>query len=194
MQSVAFSTLIYVFNVLHVPEYVINNAEKAIWIFLWDGKPDKVKRDMCRTGGIGVPNIKSILCAQQLKFLANVLRPGDENGKLLPRFFLNLSSNNKADTITRDKPIIISEHCIPHFYKSCLHMWKDLPQKKSPTVSMNTISNYLQPVTQNEDQHLRRFEDVQPNLENSLFVKDTNKTWVDLNVCEQKDVVNLIEG
>ena len=73
-------------------------------------------------------------------------------------------------------------------------MWKDLPHEKSPTVSMNTISNYLQPVTQNEDQHLRRFEDVQLNLENSLFVKDTNETWVDLNVCKQKDGGNLIEG
>ena len=73
-------------------------------------------------------------------------------------------------------------------------MWKDLPHDKFPTVSVNTISNYFQPVIQNEDRHLRRFEDVQINLENSLFIKDTNETWVDLNVCEQKDVVNLIEG
>ena len=32
------------------------------------------------------------------------------------------------------------------------------------------------------------------NLENSLFIKDTNETWVDLNVRKQNDVVNLIEG
>ena len=61
-------------------------------------------------------------------------------------------------------------------------------------VSVNPISNYFQSVTQNEDQHLRRFEDVQLILEKSLFIKDTNETWVDLNVCKQKDVVNLIEG
>ena len=73
-------------------------------------------------------------------------------------------------------------------------MWKDLPHDKFPKVSVNTISNYFQPVTQNDDQHLRRFEDVQLNLENSLFIKDTNETWVELNVCKQKDVVNLIVG
>ena len=73
-------------------------------------------------------------------------------------------------------------------------MWKDLPHDKFRTASVNTISNYFQPVTQNEDQQLRRFEDVQPNLENSLFIKNTNETWVNLNVCKQKDVVNLIEG
>ena len=61
-------------------------------------------------------------------------------------------------------------------------------------VSVNTISIYFQHVTQNEDQHLRRFEDVQLNLENCLFIKDTNEKWVDLNECKQKDVVNLIEG
>ena len=73
-------------------------------------------------------------------------------------------------------------------------MWEDLPHNSFPTVSVNTISNYFQPFTQNEDQHLSRFEDVQLNLENSLSIKDTNETWVDLNVCKQKDVVNLIEG
>ena len=51
---------------MHVPEYVITNAEKAIWDFIWDGRPDKVKRDVCRrhikiTGDIEVPNIKNIL-------------------------------------------------------------------------------------------------------------------------------------
>ena len=144
------------------------------------------------TGGIGVPNIKNILCAQRLNFLAKVLTPVDENWKLLPRFFLNLNINNRAGIITRNKPF--SEHCISHLYKSSLQMWKDLPHNKFPAVRVNTISNYFQPVTQNEDQHLRRFEDVQPNLENSLFTKDTNKTWVDLNVCKQKDVVILVEG
>ena len=43
-QSIGFSTLLYDFIVLHVPEYVITNAEKATWDFIWDGKPDKVKR------------------------------------------------------------------------------------------------------------------------------------------------------
>ena len=33
---------------LQVPEYVITHAEKATWDFIWDGKPDKVKRDVCR--------------------------------------------------------------------------------------------------------------------------------------------------
>ena len=41
-------TIIHAFNVLHVPECVITDAEKAIWDFIWNGKPDKVKRDVCR--------------------------------------------------------------------------------------------------------------------------------------------------
>ena len=48
-------------------------------------------------------------------------------------------------------------------------MLKYVSHDKFPTVSVNTISNYFQPVTQNEDQHLRRFEDVQLKLENSLL-------------------------
>ena len=41
-------------------------------------------------------------------------------------------------------------------------MLKDVSHDKFPTVSVDTISIF-QPVTQNEDQHLRRFEDVQLN-------------------------------
>ena len=73
-------------------------------------------------------------------------------------------------------------------------MWKDLPHEKFPTVSVNTISNYFQPVIQNEGQHLRRFENVQLTVKNSLFIKNTTETWVNLNTCKQKDVVNPIEG
>ena len=40
VKSVGFSTLLCAFNVLHVAEYAITNAEKAIWDFIWDGKPD----------------------------------------------------------------------------------------------------------------------------------------------------------
>ena len=55
----------------------------------------------------------------------------------------------------------ISKHRIPHFYKSFLQRWTDLPHEKCPAVSINTILNYFQPVTQNEAQHLCRYEDVQ---------------------------------
>ena len=48
VKSVGFSTLLYSFNVLQLPECVITNAEQAIWDFIWDGKPDKVERDVCR--------------------------------------------------------------------------------------------------------------------------------------------------
>ena len=48
VKSVGFSTSLYAFNVLHVPECVITNAEKAIWDLIWDGKSDKVKRDVGR--------------------------------------------------------------------------------------------------------------------------------------------------
>ena len=48
VKSVGFGTLLYAFNVLHVPEYVITNAEKAISDFIWEGKADKLNRDVCR--------------------------------------------------------------------------------------------------------------------------------------------------
>ena len=37
------------FNILLVPESVFTNEDKAIWDFIWDGKTDNVKRDMCRS-------------------------------------------------------------------------------------------------------------------------------------------------
>ena len=70
---------------------------RIIWNFICDGKPDKVKRAVCMRqtilGGLGVPHISNIICAQRLLFLGNVFAGGDEHWKLLPRYFLKMYNN-----------------------------------------------------------------------------------------------------
>ena len=53
VKYVGFSTLLCDFNVFYVPEYVICDADKVIWNFIWDVKPDKVKLNVCRKQKIG---------------------------------------------------------------------------------------------------------------------------------------------
>ena len=194
VKSLGVSTLLFAFKVLNVPENVLKAVNKIIWDFIWDGKPDKVKREVCTRqtifGGLGVPNVKNILCAQRLLFLGNVFSGGNEHWKLLPRYFLKVYNNNRTGILQLDTPI--DEYCIPPFYKTCLKMWKNVQGEKFPSVVINTITNYFQPILQ-ERQHLNFPEDAQINFENSLYLKDTNGTWVDLNTCKQKEAVNLID-
>ena len=56
--------LIYVLSVLPLPNMkTINDLEKCMFNFIWDGKPDKIKRDTLKqiyqNGGIKMTDIKN---------------------------------------------------------------------------------------------------------------------------------------
>ncbi|KAH3701739.1 hypothetical protein DPMN_076733 [Dreissena polymorpha] len=68
LKTFALPKLIYVLTVLpNPPNDVINDIKSAIFNFIWDGKPDKIKRTQLiqsvENGGIQLTNIDSFLNA-----------------------------------------------------------------------------------------------------------------------------------
>ncbi len=146
VNSVGLSTLLYAAELQSVPDNVIREVNTIIWDFIWDGKPDKVKRVICMRkvseGGINAPNVSQIIKACRLKILGKVLEEGEERWKILPRFFLGIGGNNSL-LVNKGENMKM-----PIFYKECLHTWYDVKCEKKPKVK--TVVDMLNQNANNE--------------------------------------------
>ena len=78
MKTFALPKLIYVLTVLpNQPNDVINDIKSAIFNFIWDGKPDKIKRtkliQSVENGGIQLTDIDSFLNAIKCSWVKRYL-------------------------------------------------------------------------------------------------------------------------
>jgi hypothetical protein len=65
IKSVGFGIFHFAWCTKIVPEVVTKTIEKEMWSFVWDGKVERVNRDVCRKpvaqGGLGVPNVSQMI-------------------------------------------------------------------------------------------------------------------------------------
>ena len=63
-----------------------------MWAFIWDGKVNKIKRDVCylrvEEGGMGMINIDSLIKAKQFKSMHKVLNAKNDNWNSIGKWFL----------------------------------------------------------------------------------------------------------
>ncbi len=141
LKSVGLSTLLYAVDLQSVPEYVKNEINGIIWNFIWNDKNDKVKRDICmRTiaeGGIAAPNLDGIIDVCRLKMLSKILEEGNENWKMLPRFFLGMGTGR---CVLQCK---VDNRKMPMFYKECTEAWYKVRCEKKP--KLKTVIDLLIP-------------------------------------------------
>ena len=54
-----------------------------MWAFIWDGKVNQIKRDVCylrvEEGGMGMINLYSLIKAKQLKSMHKILNAKNDN-------------------------------------------------------------------------------------------------------------------
>ncbi len=145
LRSVGLSTLLYAAEIQAVPKHVKTEVEDIIWNFIWDGKIDKVKRDICmRTvseGGINAPDFASMIKVSRLKMLSKMIAEGEETWKILPRFFLGVGSKS---CLLETKE---GHGRLPAFYKECVDAWHELKCEKKP--KLKTIIDWLKPADEN---------------------------------------------
>jgi hypothetical protein len=90
IKSLAFSKIIHLFNVLPDPtEDFLVSLEKECFMFLWDGKPSKIKKSIVykqySKGGIRMVNIRSFLSAMKLSWLRRL-----QSDSYLKQFLVNM--------------------------------------------------------------------------------------------------------
>ena len=83
LKTYAVSQLNFITNMIPVPNWVVSEANKIMYTFLWNDKPDKIKRKAAirplNRGGLGMPDIESIINTQRLiwfkRFFCNANHP-----------------------------------------------------------------------------------------------------------------------
>ena len=89
VKTYALPKLIYPFSVLANPKKnIIESIKTAIFKFIWDGKPDKIKRNILyqtyENGGLNLTNIEQFLSSIKASWVKRYL---DENNKRLWKHF-----------------------------------------------------------------------------------------------------------
>ena len=73
IKSLGISQILYVMNMLFVPKWVIVKSEKILYNFLWNDKPEKIRRKtICAQidkGGLKMVNIDIMIKSMKLSWL-----------------------------------------------------------------------------------------------------------------------------
>ena len=145
MKTFALPKLIYVLTVLpNQPNDVINDIKSAIFNFIWDGKPDKIKRTQLiqsvENGGIQLTNIDSFLNAIKCSWVKRYLdNTNTSKWKLFYQKILKkygdslLIECNISNTILHE---IANEN---KFLSDVLSAWSDVTHNLETQTSSKTI-------------------------------------------------------
>ena len=134
VKTYALPKLIYPFSVLANPKKnIIESIKTAIFKFIWDGKPDKIKRNILyqtyENGGLNLTNIEQFLSSIKASWVKRYL---DENNKRLWKhfFYINLKpyGNKLIFECDIDKSIIDKLSKSGTFLNDVLVSWVNIKQ------------------------------------------------------------------
>ena len=129
VRTFALPKLILPFTVLpDPPDKLIDEIQKSIFMFIWDNKPDKIKRDQLylpkESGGLNLPNIKTFINALKASWVKRFV---DENNKGKWKiFFQNILKKRGGEIYfectldTKDIKSICNKH---QFINDVLNSW-----------------------------------------------------------------------
>ena len=122
IKSLGISQILYVMNMLFVPKWVIVKSEKILYNFLWNDKPEKIRRKtICAQidkGGLKMVTIDIMIKSMKLSWLRLIC-----DKVYSPVVNLYFEGYSLSDFVgfsygLKDIPLII-----PRFYKQLLEIW-----------------------------------------------------------------------
>ena len=94
----------HLFTCIPAPKPILDNINKALFKFLWDGKPDKIKRETVykqnKLGGLNMVNIHTFVKAIQLNWIKKIIKQNHESSPLWYQLLL-MSVGNLDKLVTR---------------------------------------------------------------------------------------------
>ena len=182
IKTFGISQLLYCASSIHVPDYVIKEANKMLFQFIWSSKKEKVKRTTItgymEYGGLKMIDLQNQIRALKIKWISRIFS-GKNNGlwnKLANFWFnkiggltfvLNLNCNaSDVEQITKNK--------IPKFYKDVLESWFELKENNKCSSNRDVLVNQI----------IWNNSDVKCNNKLLMFQK-----WKDAGIVYLSDVV-----
>jgi hypothetical protein len=130
----AFSKVIYQCGVMKSPEDFINNIIDTAYNFIWNYKPDKIKRNTLiaeyEKGGLKMLDIESFLKAQKAMWVKRLQTPDTASWKAAPSFYLKEFLG--LDTFRCNLECTTKPKNFPHFYWKVMESWFEIKKLTNP--------------------------------------------------------------
>ena len=137
INSLVISLIVYPATVLETPNSILEDINKLLFNFLWDGKRPKIASKVIENnveyGGLKMPNIFLKVKAWQMSWLLRAVKKPNSGWLLIINDIL--SKIKLQDLIYCDiganEPVLLR---LPVFYQTILLSWQELKQNKYITV------------------------------------------------------------
>ena len=99
-KSLAMSKVIYQCNNLEIPEDIIKQLNTLAFDFVWQNKPNKVKRDTIisdyEQGGLRMLDVECFIDAQKVMWVKRLIKPGNGSWKSYPNLLMGMVAGNHS--------------------------------------------------------------------------------------------------
>ncbi len=144
IKSEIINSIMYAMKYKDLPEKYKTELKKIIWGFLWNNKPDKVKRNACTRmthyGGLGMLDIEKVIQISRIQMLERIMNGDKEKWKLLPLQYFKVLNKKYGvemfvlkDTKSEDEPEF---NKIPINYQEMINVCQTLKQKERSCLSV----------------------------------------------------------
>lgn len=124
LKSLAIPQLLYVTNVICVPDRYIEMIDKAITHFLWNGKPPKIKQTTViadiKNGGLKLPHFRSMFKSQKITWIKRLVDQKNSNWKILAWNLLGLTKNELFSKLSLAH---VQNRVKSPFYRQLIDTW-----------------------------------------------------------------------
>ena len=141
IRSLALSQLLYAASFLNVPEWVVREANKLFYGFLWDNKPDKLKRDIItrdiKAGGLKMVDVETMIYSLKIKWAKKLYKDSTHKWTNIVNYYFNpISIKHFMSTSYIEEYL---PPLLPRFYRQCLIALLEV----KPCYDLTVVNNVL---------------------------------------------------
>jgi hypothetical protein len=129
LKSLAFSKIIYPCGMLYTPKFVIDQLIKIAYAFIWNSKPNKIKRNTLiadyKNGGLKMLDIESFIKAQKAMWVKRLTDHQTGSWKTYPLKLLGKLLGNNSFKCSLSKQDIQKAN-LTDFYKQVVESWVEI--------------------------------------------------------------------
>ena len=128
LKTLAMSKCNYLLQCITVTNEIIAKIESLFFKFLWNDKPDKLKRKQLiqnyEKGGLRMIDIKTQLQTFQIKWVLRLISDNDTTWKIIPKFhFQKYGKNFALFKMNFGTEKNLKDIKLPNFYKNLITAW-----------------------------------------------------------------------
>ena len=148
VKSLGLSKILYGSEMITVENEYIQTSMDMVWEYIWEGKKVYVPKVVCMLprseGGLGIPDLKSVVKVMRVKMLISVLKSNvNDTWSMLAKQYMKCLDKKygieffalRVDDATND----LQQVSIPDYYKECMLFFQELCRKGKRVHSENEI-------------------------------------------------------